>query len=71
MEQENFEQWDTDELYMWFTTEHDLMPDEEKLKASGIDGTGNLARRLENQMNLINVMSQSLTAERSKQSNPQ
>jgi hypothetical protein len=38
MEQENFEQWDTDELYMWFTTEHDLMPDEEKLKESGIDG---------------------------------
>ena len=38
MEQENFEQWDTDDVYMWFTTEHDLMPDEEKLNASGIDG---------------------------------
>ena len=39
MEGQNFKNWNTDEVFMWLATEHNLTPDEDKLIESGIDGS--------------------------------
>jgi hypothetical protein len=39
MDTQDYQNWDTDEMFMFFCSELDLMPDEDKLKENGIDGS--------------------------------
>ena len=39
MEEEKFREWGPDDLFMWLSTVHDLMPDEEKMEDEGLDGS--------------------------------